>query len=85
MQTIQEKVRDLLKTVREVGEWRDEYDPGTPEWHTLCDLSDGVSGLIFSLPPELLPEEEVRHPHPNEYAVLDELLSALGALDREAK
>ncbi|MFD7259340.1 hypothetical protein [Streptomyces sp. NPDC059874] len=60
MQTIQEKVRGLLQTVREVDEWREEYDPATPEWHTLCDLSDRVAGLIYSLPMELIPEEEIR-------------------------
>lgn len=74
---IVQRIRELLKTVREVEEWRDQHDPGTPEWETLCALSSGVAGLIFSLPAEMLPPEELRVPSSGEYALIDELLSLI--------
>lgn len=83
MKDVTQKIRELLALAREVDEWREEQDPGTPEWHTLCEMSDRAMGLIFSLPTELLPEEEVRHPHPNEYAVIDGLLATLDEIEHE--
>ncbi|MEU0674493.1 hypothetical protein ABZ330_16655 [Streptomyces sp. NPDC006172] len=60
MKDVTQKIRELLALTREVDEWREEHDPGTQEWHTLCDLSDKAASLIFSLPTELLPDEEIR-------------------------
>ncbi|MFJ3775246.1 hypothetical protein ACIPX0_26485 [Streptomyces sp. NPDC090075] len=47
---IQERTTSLQALVREVQEWREEQDPGTAEWHTLCELADQVEGLITALP-----------------------------------
>jgi hypothetical protein len=60
MQDVTEKIREVLKLVRDIDEWRDEQDPGTPEWHSLIELADRTAGLIYSLPTELLPDEEIR-------------------------
>ncbi|MFJ9158707.1 hypothetical protein ACIRPS_18120 [Streptomyces griseoviridis] len=75
---IKEKVREVLAVTREVEKWREDYDPGTDEWYTLCNLADLAEQLVFALPNELLPEEELRHPSAQEYASVDELVKALG-------
>ncbi|MGW6600579.1 hypothetical protein [Streptomyces sp. NPDC055036] len=64
MAELKDLIRSVLATVREVEEWREEYDPGTAEWNTLLNLSDEVLSLIDRLPPELLPDEKVRGPAP---------------------
>ncbi|WP_438470749.1 hypothetical protein [Streptomyces asiaticus] len=74
---VTQKIRELLILIREVEEWREEQDPGTPEWLSLCGLAEQASDLIFSLPTELLPEEELRTPAPAEAPTVDELLKLL--------
>lgn len=46
------KLRDLVKEVRE---WREEQDPGTPEWLTLVELAEQVEGLLLALPWDMQP------------------------------
>ncbi|QXE37140.1 hypothetical protein KQY30_25905 [Streptomyces sp. GMY02] len=75
---IKEKVREVLVVIREVEKWREDHDPGTDEWYTLCNLADLAEQLVFALPVEMLPDEEVRTPDPREYGVIDEILAALG-------
>lgn len=77
MDRIKNAVREVLKVHREVEEWREEYDPGTAEWHTLIHLSEISARLAFALPVEMLPEEEVRTPNPREYELLDELIATV--------
>lgn len=76
-------VADVLKTVREVEEWRNDYDPGSQEWYTLCNLADNAGSLVMSLPVEMLPDEEWRHVSEAEYAACDDLLEILA--EGEAK
>ncbi|MFJ1932643.1 hypothetical protein ACIOGZ_08200 [Kitasatospora sp. NPDC088160] len=83
MEAIKNKVREVLAIHREVEDWRIDYDPGTPEWFTLVNLSEVAAGLALSLPPEMLPEEELRTPNPREYEVLDELIALCS--EEEAK
>ncbi|MFF3249713.1 hypothetical protein ACFYWP_01585 [Actinacidiphila glaucinigra] len=64
---IRERTTELQALVREVQEWRTEQDPGTPEWHTLCELADQVEGLLLALPWELQPTPTV-----------DELIELMG-------
>ncbi|MFC9736694.1 hypothetical protein ACFVKC_02110 [Streptomyces noursei] len=78
MDNIKKTVRGILQVTREVSEWREDYDPGTDEWHTLCNLADLAEQLVFSLPNELLPVEELRHTSGHEHATVDELLKVLG-------
>ncbi|MFH8414379.1 hypothetical protein [Streptomyces collinus] len=52
---IRERTTKLRDLVKEVDEWRDEQDPGTPEWHTLVELAEQVEGLLLALPWELQP------------------------------
>ncbi|MFF3006331.1 hypothetical protein ACFVTF_26405 [Kitasatospora sp. NPDC057940] len=78
MEAIKNKVREILAIHREVEEWRNDHDPGTPEWYTLVNLAEVAAGLAFSLPPEMLPEEELRTPNPREYERIDEILRLLG-------
>lgn len=52
---IRERTTKLRDLVAEVQEWRAEKDPGTPEWHTLCELAEQVEGLLLALPWELQP------------------------------
>ncbi|WP_411120585.1 hypothetical protein [Streptomyces sp. x-19] len=75
---IKAKVREVLAVTREVEKWREDYDPATDEWYTLCNLADLAEQLVFLLPGELLPEEELRHPSGDEHATVDELLKVLG-------
>jgi hypothetical protein len=83
MQHIQEKVRAVLVLTREIEEWRQEYDPGTDEWLTLCNLADVAESLVLALPAEMLPEEEIRTPGDHEYEVIDELRAQLDGLDEK--
>jgi hypothetical protein len=57
---ITEAVRDVLRQLREIDEWREEHDPGTPEWLALCGLADAAGDLVYRLPTEMLPEEDFR-------------------------
>ncbi|NEA50436.1 hypothetical protein [Streptomyces sp. SID10815] len=75
---IQQKVREVLAVTREVEKWRTDYDPGTDEWFTLCNLADLAEQLVFSLPNEMLPEEESHDPSGQEHASVDDLVKALG-------
>ncbi|PPT14826.1 hypothetical protein [Streptomyces cinnamoneus] len=77
MDQIKTLAREVLAIHREVEEWREDHDPGSQEWYTLVNLADVAARLIFALPVEMLPEEEVRTPNPREYQVLDELMTAL--------
>ncbi|MGW8743529.1 hypothetical protein [Streptomyces sp. NPDC055794] len=74
---IKELVAEILKTTREVEEWRNEYDPGSQEWYTLCNLAQNAESLAFSLPVEMLPEAEWRYVSPGEYAAVEEILDTL--------
>lgn len=78
---IKAKVREVLTVTREVEKWREDYDPATDEWYTLCNLAETAERLVFALPVEMLPDEEVRTPHPREYEVIDEILAALREVD----
>ncbi|WJN62609.1 hypothetical protein [Streptomyces phage phiScoe1] len=64
---IRERTTKLQALVKEVGEWRTEQDPGTPEWHTLVELADQVEGLIAALPWTMQPAPTV-----------DELIELIG-------
>ncbi|WP_282703727.1 hypothetical protein [Streptomyces sp. CC219B] len=74
---IKNLVADVLKTTREITEWRNEYDPGTQEWYTLINLAETAESLALSLPVEMLPDEEWRHVSPAEYAAVDTILAQL--------
>ncbi len=74
---IKNLVADVLKTAREVTAWRNDYDPGTQEWYTLCNLAQTAESLALSLPVEMLPDEEWRYVSPAEYAAVDEILALL--------
>ncbi|MER8116297.1 hypothetical protein [Streptomyces sp. NPDC094031] len=74
---IKNLVAEVLKTTREVEEWRSDYDPGSQEWYTLCNLADTAETLVFSLPAEMLPDAERRYVSPGEYSACDEILDAL--------
>lgn len=52
---IRQRTTSLRDLVAEVQAWREDQDPGTPEWHTLCELADQVEGLLAALPWELQP------------------------------
>jgi hypothetical protein len=67
MPNIQERTTSLQALVRGVQEWRKEQDPGTPEWHTLCELADQVEGLITALPLRMQP-----------VPTIDELIELIG-------
>ncbi|MGM9381092.1 hypothetical protein [Streptomyces antibioticus] len=56
---IRERTTKLQALVREVQEWRNEQDPGTPEWNTLVELAEQVEGLFLALPWELQPTPTV--------------------------
>ncbi|MGW0899261.1 hypothetical protein ACWD0G_20135 [Streptomyces goshikiensis] len=70
-------VAAVLKTAREVNEWRNDYDPGSQEWYTLLNLAETAESLALSLPVEMLPDSEWRHVSPSEYAAVDEILAIL--------
>ncbi|MCX5237244.1 hypothetical protein OG824_18760 [Streptomyces prunicolor] len=74
---VKKLVAEVLKTTREVDAWRNDYDPGTQEWYTLCNLAETAESLALSLPVEMLPDEEWRHVSPAEYAACDDILAAL--------
>ncbi|MFE0104159.1 hypothetical protein [Streptomyces sp. NPDC059009] len=74
---IKELVAEVLTITRDVDEWRNDYDPASQEWYTLCNLSDTASSLALSLPVEMLPDEEWRYVSDAEYAATDEILDAL--------
>ncbi|KOG26799.1 hypothetical protein [Streptomyces viridochromogenes] len=80
---IKKLVADVLKTTREVDAWRNDYDPGTQEWYTLCNLAETAESLALALPVEMLPDEEWRHVSPAEYAACDELLAILADTEAE--
>jgi ribosomal protein S27AE len=46
---IQQYARAVLALVRDVNAWRDEYDPGTAEWLTLCALAEAAEQLALSV------------------------------------
>ncbi|WP_329289523.1 hypothetical protein [Streptomyces pseudovenezuelae] len=52
---IRERTTKLRDLVKEVEEWREEQDSGTPEWLTLVELAEQVEGLLLALPWELQP------------------------------
>lgn len=52
---VRERTTKLQALVKEVGQWREEQDPGTAEWHTLVELAEQVEGLLAALPWELQP------------------------------
>ncbi|QBI99437.1 hypothetical protein SEA_CAELUM_77 [Streptomyces phage Caelum] len=64
---IRKRTTQLQAMVREVQAWREEQDPGTPEWHTLVELAERVEGLLTALPWELQPTPTV-----------DELIELMG-------
>jgi hypothetical protein len=74
---IKNLVADVLRTTREVTEWRNDYDPGTQEWYTLLNLAETAESLALALPVEMLPDEEWRHVSPAEYAAVDTILGQL--------
>lgn len=74
---IKNLVAEVLKTAREVEEWRNDYDPMTQEWYTLINLAETASSLALSLPVEMLPDSEWRHVSDAEYAACDDLLEIL--------
>lgn len=76
-------VADVLKIAREVNEWRNDYDPASQEWYTLCNLAETAESLAMSLPVEMLPDSEWRWVSPSEYAACDEILAVLA--EAEAK
>jgi hypothetical protein len=47
---IRKRTTSLQALVREVQAWREEQDPGTPEWLTLVELAEQVEGLLTALP-----------------------------------
>ncbi|MEU8133256.1 hypothetical protein [Streptodolium elevatio] len=80
MEEIQNRVRELLVIVRDVDGWRDDHEEGvceSPTWDLMCELSRCATRLIFSLPIEMLPPEEVRTPSPREYAFLDWMIALI--------
>ncbi|MFJ9827725.1 hypothetical protein ACIRSU_25680 [Streptomyces sp. NPDC101160] len=80
---IKNLVAEVLKTAREVEEWRNDYDPMTQEWYTLINLAETASSLALSLPVEMLPDSEWRHVSDAEYGACDDLLEILA--EDEAK
>ncbi|MFD4542442.1 hypothetical protein [Streptomyces bauhiniae] len=74
---IKNLVAEVLKTCREVEEWRNDYDPASQEWYTLINLARTAESLVLSLPVEMLPEAEWRWVSTSEYAAVDEILDAL--------
>lgn len=78
---IKNLVAEVLKAVREVEEWRNDYDPATQEWYTLCNLADTAGSLATSLPVEMLPDAEWRQVSDAEYAACDDLLEILAEDD----
>jgi len=76
---IQQNARAVLALVRDVNAWRDEYDPGTAEWLTLCALAESAEQLALSVadqPPR--PESAIKHGSPQDRAPsLDSLFNAL--------
>ncbi|NUK41826.1 hypothetical protein HRW13_13225 [Streptomyces lunaelactis] len=80
---IKNLVADVLKAAREVTTWRNDYDPGTQEWYTLCNLAETAESLALSLPVEMLPDKEWRYVSPGEYAACDELLGVLADLAKD--
>jgi hypothetical protein len=64
---IRKRTTQLQAMVREVQAWRQEQDPGTPEWLTLVELAEQVEGLLTALPWELQPTPTV-----------DELIELMG-------
>jgi hypothetical protein len=74
---IKQLVAAVLKTTREVDAWRNDYDPGTQEWYTLCNLAETAESLAIALPVEMLPDEEWRYVSPGEYAACDDILATL--------
>ncbi|MFE2104331.1 hypothetical protein ACFXAF_00415 [Kitasatospora sp. NPDC059463] len=84
MDNIKTDAREILAIHREVDEWRNDYDPGSQEWCTLVNLAQLSARLVFSLPVDMLPEEELRIPSPFEYQAADELLAELAALEAPA-
>jgi hypothetical protein len=76
-------VAEVLKTAREVTAWRNDYDPGTQEWYTLCNLAQTAESLALTLPVEMLPDAEWRYVSPAEYAACDELLAILADTEAE--
>ncbi|MCZ4085464.1 MULTISPECIES: hypothetical protein [Streptomyces] len=77
---IQDFARKVLAITREVE--REDYDPGTQEWYTLLNLSQTAARLVYALPVEMLPPEEVRPVSVYEERLLDELLGILADLER---
>ncbi|WP_371671245.1 hypothetical protein OG985_28665 [Streptomyces sp. NBC_00289] len=82
---IQTAAREVLAITRQVDEWREDYDPGTDEWHTLLLLSEAAAKLAFALPVEMLPPEEVRPVSEYELRLSDELLDLLTSIERESQ
>ncbi|WP_327068747.1 hypothetical protein [Kitasatospora sp. NBC_01302] len=78
MEQIKNLAREVLAIHREVEEWREDHDPGSQEWYTLVNLAEVAARLVFALPVEMLPEEEVRTPNPREYELLDEMIALIG-------
>jgi hypothetical protein len=56
---IRKRTTQLQAMVREVRAWREEQDPGTPEWLTLVELAEQVEGLLTALPWTLQPTPTV--------------------------
>jgi hypothetical protein len=56
---IRKRTTQLQALVREVEGWREEQDPGTPEWHTLVELAEQVQGLLTALPWTMQPTPTV--------------------------
>lgn len=75
--TLHKHAREILAITREVAQRREDYDPGTDEWHTLWTLADAAEQLVSALPAELLPPEETRAVPQAQARLLDELLEAL--------
>ncbi|MFC1403191.1 MULTISPECIES: hypothetical protein [Streptacidiphilus] len=75
---IQQNARAVLAIVREVNAWRDEYDPGTAEWLTLCGLAESAEQLALWVADQpLRPEPAIQHKSPKDGTrSLDSLFTA---------
>ncbi|MEY9937622.1 hypothetical protein [Streptacidiphilus sp. MAP5-3] len=77
--SIQAYAHLVLTFVREINDWRDEYDPGTNEWLTLCALSEAAEQLALSVTDHPQPTTRPGSPHAR---TLDALFTAFSTRNR---